>query len=1138
MDTHFLLTTACYEIKLLLRSWLFYILLLLSLALNIFIQLLLQADIATPEWYAVALPCSLPFLNAYLFNIIQSFIIIFFAGEWFRQERSLNTLDSTRVRPISNPEYVLGKCLGVWVMLSIINFLSIAAGLYINLFASSTPVDISAYIFYWLTLTLPTLIFMLGLSFFITLLIKNQLFALIILLLGIGIMVFYKPPGQFNIPDYLARDIPNMFSEFTGHVYFLPYLIHRVVYLIFGIGLIIISISLFPRLPNTKYKFKPLLHGCFVTFTGLALAIGYYFFLQQDDHFRKKLINISQRFQETPKTWLVNQDLTIKQVDNKLEGSAKLTIKNCLENTLDTIILYLNPSLEIDHIQANNNTLPYTREKQVIVLNYPLSPEESLNLEISYKGKIDERICYLDIPEKEYNNTRWEVGMFCFGKRHAFVGDDITLLLPECLWYPVTEPPVNPLKPNFTRQNFTLFTLNVIEQKERQAISQGEVSRKGDTIRFENNESLTGISLCMGNHVKDSIMIDSLLVEAYFCKGKEIFTSSFSHIKRLLPQLLKERKEEMERITGSSYPAQKIAFIEIPVSFTCYYRQWQEKSDHVQPEMILLPERGTTMPDITRSVDRRSAFRKKWYQKGQPSLTSPIDLETYQLNEFIQRLFINKTFELRELSPWNVATRGENIKKRISNQNKKFQIITDNTFDNASLSILNKYNLLPLFSKRKIEIFSNTYPMASSLFNALHDLPRTDASRLYSLDRQASNEMLALDYLDGHSLKDAYSDKNISPQLFENIAKVKFLHLRDWIVTQTSFEKFRDFIQDFAKRHELQPTELDKFIKELKDSLGVDMAAYLPLWYSCRETSPIIVRDFGADRVETGNYSGYRTRCKFYNTGNTEGLVTFSTRILNGGGTSSHTFIIPPGEAMEIRERCNQIPYLVFVYLHISKNRPANIYKQLHAVDIFDVQLDIETLVNDSTSGLFKISPSKFSTAPEEIIVDNTSSNFRLIQPNIKKIAAYYTPKNDEKNKYDLISNTISPCHWTQTYSTNVYGDYIRSAYYKKTGNGNFGAEWKVTIPESGNYEIFVYNSSTGGAPFGKFVSHQYFTVYYQGGSKKIAFHQKQSPGWVSIGTYPFTKGGKFKVTLEDKGSRYCQEIFADAIKWVRVKNN
>ena len=1140
MDYFTFFMIARYELKLLWRSWLFYILLFLSLSWNILIQLLLQADIVIPEWYAVALPSSLPFLNAYLFNITQSFMVIFIVTEWFRQEKTLNTRESTRVRPFGNTAYILGKSLGIWGALTIANLLSVLAGLYINLFASSSPVDVAAYIFYWLTLTFPSLVFMLGLSVFMARWLKNQIFSLLLLLIGTGFIVFFKPP---YLLDYLARDIPNMFSEFTGHVYLLPYLAHRVIYLLSGMGLLVASISLYPRIPNTVYKYRPLRTGGYMVLAGIILATGYYLYQQRDDQFRRKLVNITRCFQRTPKTWLTTQDITLKQTGNKLEAHARFTVKNYHETTLDSVILYLNPGLEVGYIRDHAGTLPYTREEQVITLTRSLLPGDSLTLDMAYRGKIDERACYLDIPGQTYNDNTWEAGMFCFGKRHAFVGEEITLLLPECLWYPVTEPPVVPSRPTFTRQNFTRFSLNVIGSGDRQVISQGKVSRKGDTTRFENKEYLAGISLCSGKYTRDTLALDSLLLEVYFYKGRDIFTGVFSHLTRDdLSRIVKGMKGEIEELTGIPYPGKKLALVEVPVSFTSYYRQWQGRSDHVQPEMVFLPERGTTMPEFTSFFERNAVQGRKWYQKRGKVLTSPLKLETWQLEDFIRRLFMREIFEPRELSPWKVATRG----KKVSGGRSKINMGDDVLEEESKSVIPNKYKLHSLFSTSKTNVFSGEYPVASSLFNALNDLPVTDMNYYYRYARGRESlytgELHALDYLDGHSLQDAIENDTLSAVLMDNILKVKFLHLRDWILARTSFDKFRHFTRGFSGRHEYAPVSLERFTGELKDSLGVDCAPYLASWYSGRATGHVIAQDLGADKVETGDYSGYRARGKFYNPSDTEALVTFSTR---GGGRYSHTFVIPPGEAIEIRKLQPGKPRCIYVYFHVSRNRPMYSLEQLYEPEIekmitqSDLPSDIETTVNDSTSGLFKLSPGEFRPAPDEIIVDNEDKNFRLIQPEKDKLAAYHAQKNRNKDKYgDDMSFFLSPYYWTLRHNPRMHGDYIRGAYYKERGNGRFGAEWTVTIPKSGNYEVFVYNASTQAAHRGQPIPYQYFTVYYQGGKKKVAFPLKKGWDWVSIGTYPFTRGGKFKVTLDDRGSEHAQVIFADAIKWVRVEND
>lgn len=74
--------------------------------------------------------------------------------------------------------------------------------------------------------------------------------------------------------------------------------------------------------------------------------------------------------------------------------------------------------------------LPFmNREKQVIGVPARLSPGDSLLLELSYKGQIDERICYLNVPDAEIADTRERMYLACrfgetlfvFTKRFYFV---------------------------------------------------------------------------------------------------------------------------------------------------------------------------------------------------------------------------------------------------------------------------------------------------------------------------------------------------------------------------------------------------------------------------------------------------------------------------------------------------------------------------------------------------------------------------------------------------------------------------------------------------------------------------------------------------------------------------------------------
>lgn len=66
-----------------------------------------------------------------------------------------------------------------------------------------------------------------------------------------------------------------------------------------------------------------------------------------------------------------------------------------------------------------------------------------------------------------------------------------------------------------TRKNFTRYTLSVVGETDRTVISQGVQTRHGDTLRFTNEERLTGITLCAGDYEKKSVMVDSVLYSLY-----------------------------------------------------------------------------------------------------------------------------------------------------------------------------------------------------------------------------------------------------------------------------------------------------------------------------------------------------------------------------------------------------------------------------------------------------------------------------------------------------------------------------------------------------------------------------------------------------------------------------------------------
>ena len=111
---------------------------------------------------------------------------------------------------------------------------------------------------------------------------------------------------------------------------------------------------------------------------------------------------------------------------------------------MDKLLLFLNPGLEIGKIESNGQSLSFSRDYQVIVIDHPLAPGEEIELEVEYEGRIDEDIYQVNIPDDEFFSpaARYSSQKENYGRRRDFVSSGFTLLVPEVMWYPMTVPPV------------------------------------------------------------------------------------------------------------------------------------------------------------------------------------------------------------------------------------------------------------------------------------------------------------------------------------------------------------------------------------------------------------------------------------------------------------------------------------------------------------------------------------------------------------------------------------------------------------------------------------------------------------------------------------------------------------------------
>lgn len=161
METTALKAAISYESKLVRRNWLFYFFIFGVLGI---LSVLVPWTRDWIFWENVAFASSIPIRGIYFLNLFQSLIVIFIICDLERKRRKAETRDVLSARPIGNRQSVLGELLGILIPFLIVDMVFMIACVVIGMIIPDSPMNIGVNLFYLLTLMLPALVFITGLS--------------------------------------------------------------------------------------------------------------------------------------------------------------------------------------------------------------------------------------------------------------------------------------------------------------------------------------------------------------------------------------------------------------------------------------------------------------------------------------------------------------------------------------------------------------------------------------------------------------------------------------------------------------------------------------------------------------------------------------------------------------------------------------------------------------------------------------------------------------------------------------------------------------------------------------------------------------------------------------------------------------
>jgi len=1183
MNKHYLNLVAGYEAKQIRRSFIFWVLLLITVVGMNVLQCLLQSDrFMIPSkwsWLMHGQSFSFPLVNAYLYNLVQSFIVLFVATDIFTREQTQGPRESLITRPVDNGEYLLGKAWGIVRVFVTLAIVSIAICCGVQLLSSTAPFNPGYYLFYFLTLTLPSLLYITGLSFFLTWLTRSRMLTILLLLVYWGFTIALLPNVFHGLFDFTGSTLSNVFSAVTGHVDGMNYLLHRLMYLLLGLGFIFGTIRLQKRLPNERKKI-----ACWSALGGTLLLVGvlsggiYARGFLAEREVREAYRAAFARHAKMASGRVSRHAITFEQQGDRVTSKSELTYRNPNATPLSRLLLFLNPGLEVTKLEADGQPLKYERDGQIVAIERTLNPGDSVRLTMHYAGKIDERVAYLDIEDTDYYNTERGDNFFHLGRRHALVSDEAVVLIPEVMWYPMAVAPVHLVSPALTEHDYTLYRLTVNHPKQPTVLSQGAKRQTGNVVEFHPYLPLEGITLCAGEYEQKTVNLNGVQVNWYHFKGNDFFTSIIpeqdqskvrvkiaedmqegrlanvtssggmmidASVRAIGGSALQGKKEKEEirladvimRRDWCNDQEQQLQIVETPIPFTSHFRIWKGKSEYVQPGMILMGERAMGM-DLRGYYGNLHAERlKKLHEKKyrvsfqnnsswQPDSATQERWRIGELARLFMDCFLQSVRYYSDVNPFlnKVGFKTATSYRRFSNPLLSASLF----FEPAVVLTSDRYKMID-------KILKNIFIKGDGGFRGI-----SAGDSYFSLNDK--NMMAAYMYLQNHSFEEAVLDKRLSSAVFNEVMNIKTNLLLKWIGTRTTQKEFYRCLRSFyLSRHGEVP--LDTLSATIQTELGFDFEQVLQAW-DTKDVTAFRFMNVKSERIDREYLkrggATYMHRFQVQNAGDKQGVIFYDSEIGIVQSTLNY-LVLQPGECKEVNVA--NASNVLNVSCGIARNMPSAIrieakmkFEQRGVGGFIDKSNTSST--RDTVQSIKNISPMHFSTDPNEIIVDNEDQGFRLITPEKKLLQKLFAKE---------VNNFWQPNQWTKVYESMYYGDFVKGGYVKmgKKGEnkGEYKAEWSADILQEGTYEIFV--KAAVGMWHMFHAKGQYYTVSGQG-VEETEILVPLLEEWNSLGKFRLQPGKSFvvlddRIPEEEKPKKgefvyASKQIIADAVKWVRVE--
>ncbi len=1112
---HNIFSIAKYERKTLLRSWFFKIFGILSLLVLFGLNFAFVIEGGGNEsWMVRSIPSAIPYFNILILNVAQAVIAVFLASDFLKRDKKLDTTEVIYMRSMTNSEYVIGKTWGNLQVFLVLNIVVVGMALIFNMLAKNTSVSWGAYGFYILAVSIPTLLFIMGLSFLLMSIIRNQAITFVLVLGYIGITLFLLQAKFYYIFDYMAYNIPMLDSDIVGLGNVDVILNHRGIYFFLGLGCIFFTIFLMKRLPQSDTNtFLSIVFGIVFIGAGGYLAYRHIDRFKQSEQLRSEIVALNNKYVKEKVPLILSNDIDLGHKGETIEVKSGIEIKNENDGPLKKLIFNLNSGLNISSIKLNGEEVPFVRKKHLAIIadNVNLMPGEEAKIEFYYSGKIDESLCYLDI-DGETIQEKYGKFVLNVDKRYAFLTPSYVLLTPESAWYPRSGVTYSSEDVGWVRNQFVDYSLKVTTTPGLKAISQGKIKDDGNGgFVFENEHPLTQLSLAIGDYEYLKMDVDSLEYGLWLIKGHNYFSGVFDGIKDTIPGVINEQMEDFERTYNLEYAFNRFALVEVPAQLKTYVRSWTSCQEYVQPEQILIPEKGFMMREA--DFEGQKKRMERWGNRGRGGPMTPEDLQTRVLNDMLRK------FTEEEESDFRGGPGG-------------FSVTTS----------ASPYFMFPLFYNFQNNIQSGTWPITNRVFEAYLKNQEVDMRSVFMRDMSGiSEDEKANIALQDSTFEEILADAG-QKAIIDNVIKLKGDVLFSKIQYEAGIEEFEAFLQKVLKEYQFKNITFEDFDQRIKKEFGIELIPVMDAWFKEKSLPGFLISPIDAVKVKSGDMMKSMIKFKATNFSGTEGLIKVIFRLGGFGGPGggrpgggaedmiTKLIYLEPHQTKEVSYMLNSEPRMIMINTMTSQNIP-----QVITDGFRDIKED--TKASPFEGEKITDVPVQISL-PGETVVDNEDPGFNVSSNQKESLLAKWILKEETVgSKYQGMNNWRPPTSWTAVTNTDFYGTYVRSGYYIKSGDGSQVAQWHIPVKKPGYYDVYYYLYKTRrrgpGRGRGNENGEYNFTIHTDEGTEEQSLSiQNADEGWNHLGSFQFSADTAL-VELSNKSQ--INIVFADAVKIVEL---